>query len=152
MTEADQVWTVESQNHKIGTVYKMERGYVFAHQGVSDYFSTKPKLDDYIKNLGECRLTPLFPVSKKTSADNTVYGYHVPGDSYNHLLHVKHRAPVFTKEANSKCFYAAGWYAIDYGNNAWQIEHCPKLLVLNRNKYRGPYHNEQEARAAAGKS
>jgi hypothetical protein len=152
MTENNHVWSVENQNTHIGTVYKMEKGYVFAHQGITDYFSTKPKLEAYIRNFGEYNMKPLFPTAKKETAGTTVYGYDVGCPSYNHLLHVKHRAPVFTKESNSKCFFAAGWYAIDYGGNCWQIEHCPKLLVLNRNKYLGPYHNEQEARTAAGKS
>jgi hypothetical protein len=136
MENQSQVWLVESTDQRLGTVYKMEKGYVFAHQGISDYFSSKPKLEEFIRSFGEYRLKPLFPhgTTKKENHESVVHGYPAQGPTYNHLLHVKHRAPVYTQEANSKCFYAAGWYAVDYGTNSWHVEFCPKLLVLNRNK------------------
>lgn len=148
MTEEQKIWTVNSGEKKVGTVYQVDKGYIFAHQGQTDYFNSKKKLTDYLDGLGKTQLIP-FPTRIKHKEESDIFGFKVEGKTYNHLLHVKHRAPVFTKEPNSKCFYAAGWYAICI-DGEWAVEYCPKLLVINRNQYYGPYKNESDAIQAAG--
>jgi len=39
---------------------------------------------------------------------------------------------------------AAGWYRVRSGRN-WQVVECPKLIMLERYQYQGPYMTEKEA-------
>lgn len=147
--EYQKVWEVKADEGRLGTVYQMDKGFIFAYQGQTNYFTTKKKLQDYVDTIQGGQLVPMVFKHKKESQSETVFDYPVTGKTYNHLLHVKHRAPVFTKEPNSKCFFAAGWYAVNF-DGEWTVEFCPKLLVINRNEYRGPFKDESEARTAAG--
>jgi hypothetical protein len=58
---------------------------------------------------------------------------------------VKHRLPLFTKENKSKSWYAAGWYAVKQ-HRAWRLLRNPKLIVLERYQYQGPFHTQESAR------
>jgi hypothetical protein len=58
---------------------------------------------------------------------------------------VKHRLPLFTKENKSKSWYAAGWYAVKQ-HRSWKLIRNPKLIVLERYQYQGPFHTQEEAR------
>lgn len=151
MTEKEQkIWELKDQETKLGTVYQVEKGFIFAHQGQTNYFTSKKKLDEYVGQINGARLVPLVFKKTKDKQTSLVFDFPAQGPSYNHLLHVKHRAPVYTKEPNSKCFFAAGWYAVNI-DGEWTVEFCPKLLVINRNPFKGPYKNESDARAEIGK-
>lgn len=153
MTEKDQkIWHLSTKEGKLGTVYQVEKGFIFAHQGETDYFTSKKKLEEYVDTIKGGKLIPLvFNKLKEEKTSQTVFDYPADGKTYNHLIHVRYKAPVFTKEPNSKCFFAAGWYAVNT-DGEWTIEFCPKLLVINRNPFKGPFKHESEARSALGKS
>lgn len=156
MTEKEQqVWSLTNKEGKLGTVYQVDKGFIFAHQGHTDYFTSKKKLQEYVDTIKGGTLVPLVfnkPVdSNKQKSNQSVYDYPADGPTYNHLIHVKYRAPVYTKEPNSKCFFAAGWYAVNI-DGTWSIEFCPKLLVINRNEFKGPFKDESEARSTISKS
>ena len=62
---------------------------------------------------------------------------------FNPSFNLKYRVPVFTKEKDSKCFYAAGWYKIKSKKDfVWVL--CPKLLKLQRYEWRGPFKDKNE--------
>lgn len=82
--------------------------------------------------------------SKIKSKENQVSGYHTTGTPYNAIYDVKHQVPLWTKEERSKSWYAAGWYRIKQGRN-WTIEECPKLIMLERYQYQGPFFTKDEA-------
>lgn len=60
---------------------------------------------------------------------------------YNVLKHV----PVFTKNDISTSLYCAGYYLLKNGDE-WQIEFCPKMIVLDRNEFKGPFKTEEQAK------
>lgn len=65
--------------------------------------------------------------------------------TYNNMIDVVKKLHVFTKTPDSKCYYAAGWFAIDQGNGAWETELCPKYIFLKRYEYIGPFKTQREA-------
>ena len=84
--------------------------------------------------------------SKIKSSGDQVYGYPTTGKPYNAIYDVRHQVPLWTREERSKSWYAAGWYRVKQGRN-WTVEECPKLIMLERYQYQGPFHTEAEARA-----
>jgi len=64
----------------------------------------------------------------------------------NGVFDVPHQVPLWTREPRSKSWYAAGWYLMRQGRG-WITEFCPKMIMLNRNEFVGPFHSEQEAQA-----
>lgn len=84
--------------------------------------------------------------SRQRSSKNEVYGYPTTGRPFNAIYDVRHQVPLWTREERSKSWYAAGWYLVKQGRR-WTVEECPKLIMLDRYKYQGPFHSEQEARA-----
>jgi hypothetical protein len=88
------------------------------------------------------------PASRKIKpepAGDLVYGYRTTSRPYNAIYDVKHQVPLWTKEERSKSWYAAGWYCIKQGRN-WSVVNCPKLIALERYRYQGPFHTQQEAK------
>ena len=65
--------------------------------------------------------------------------------TYNNMIDVVKKLHVFTKTPDSKCYYAAGWFAIDQGNGQWETELCPKYIFLKRYPYVGPFKTQREA-------
>jgi hypothetical protein len=57
---------------------------------------------------------------------------------------IKHKLPIYTKTKKSKSWFVAGWYRIKTGRH-WQIMQDPKLIVVQRYPYAGPFHTEQQA-------
>jgi hypothetical protein len=65
--------------------------------------------------------------------------------TYNNMIDVVNRLHVFTKTSDSKCYYAAGWFAVNYGDGVWQTELCPKYIFVKRYAYIGPFKTQREA-------
>lgn len=86
-------------------------------------------------------------VEKKQPAvqGNQVYGFHTTSRPFNAIYDVKHQVPLWTRDARSKSWYAAGWYLVKQGRR-WTVEECPKLIMLERYEYQGPFATEQQAR------
>ena len=79
------------------------------------------------------------------ASDNSVHGFHTTSRPFNAIYDVKHQVPLWTREARSKSWYAAGWYLVRQGRR-WTVEECPKLIMLERYQYQGPFLTEEEAR------
>ena len=61
-----------------------------------------------------------------------------PSDS-DYLEHI----PLFSKTENSKIYYAAGWYAVNF-EKGWKHANCPKLNTLVMYGYEGPFKTNME--------
>jgi hypothetical protein len=86
------------------------------------------------------------PPEKTTRpAPDQVHGFETGCRAFNPMWDVKHRLPLFTKENKSKSWYAAGWYAVKQ-HRAWKLIRNPKLIVLERYQYQGPFHTQEAAR------
>ena len=135
----NQFWILKEGETKIGNI---EAG--------DDGFSVKIGNDTQrYKNINviKQRVSIKFePANKSTvvNAENTVHGYSTKSYAHNAIYDVKHRVPLWTKEPNSKSWYAAGWYQIKQGRR-WTVEFCPKLITLQRYPYQGPFYTEEQA-------
>jgi len=130
----DQYWILQKNNIKIGqlkidTDNKVE---------IKIYGSEPKKLNslDELKKLGLIEFTKI-----KNSHDvmsNNVHGFPTDSIAFNAVWNMKYNLPLYTKSLKSKSWFAAGYYKISY-NGTEVIEFCPKLITLERNKYKGPY-------------
>jgi hypothetical protein len=77
--------------------------------------------------------------------NDNVHGYGTDATPCNGVWSLTQQAPIFTKENNSKSWFAAGWYVINQ-NNIWRQEFCPKLIAVQRYDYRGPFKEKEKAR------
>jgi hypothetical protein len=66
------------------------------------------------------------------------------------LWSVTQQLPLYNKTAKSKSWFAAGWYRVRRGRN-WHTVLAPKLIVLQRYEYQGPFITQQEANDHAHK-
>jgi len=134
-------WLVFDKDTKIAAVHKTDDGYLVAQQGS---VIRAPSPNAVRKQLGIKHWEPEDNVEESQSTVN-LDGYQTDCAVYfEPVIEVKRHLPLFTKVPNSKCFFAAGWYRILIGNKV-QVEFCPKLLTLNRNKFWGPFHTQSEA-------
>jgi hypothetical protein len=131
-------WILKQNDKKIGEVEADENGFLLRIQNNVSRFKTIPMLRQNAKIEFE---KP--PASKKPDG-NQVHGYPTGTKPYNPLWDVKLKIPLFTKSLKSKSWFAAGWYAID-NRGTWKMVHNPKLIVLQRYPFQGPFHSREEA-------
>jgi hypothetical protein len=98
-----------------------------------------------IKVLGEKHNIKIGRALAKPATDDSgeVYGYPADGDIFNTVFNVQQNLPLYTKLEASKSFFCAGYYIISF-NGSWVKNYCPKLLTLERNDYKGPFHTDVE--------
>ena len=133
-----QYWIIKQDNQKIGNVQQTQDGsFQVTIAGQVASFKT-------IKNLRkEVGIEFADPEQKSKPARDMVHGYHTGCKAHNAMWDVKRKLPLFTKDAKSKSWYAAGWYKI-YQNRVWQIVQSPKLITLQRYKYVGPFVTKED--------
>jgi len=133
---SDQYWILQHKNKKIGQVTQSEEGYSVKINGkIAGTFTTLTQL----KEDNNFEFTEIPKPEAQYSHD--VHGYPTNIISYNAVWNVRYKLPLFTLEPSSKSWHAAGWYYITI-NNKRRLEFCPKLIMLQRNKYEGPYKEE----------
>lgn len=135
-----QFWILQENDQKIGNVEACAGGYqVKIHNQVAQ-FKTIRMMEREINIQFESS-----PPTKKTQGvAKLVHGYPASGRVFNPMWDLKLRAPIYTKTNKSKSWYAAGWYQIKKGRN-WTVTQDPKLIVIQRYPYNGPFHSEPEA-------
>ena len=134
-----QFWILQENNNKVGNIEACDGGYqVKINNQVIAQYKTIKLVERNINVTFETVPKP----EKKTS--NIVHGYQAAGRVYNPVWDVPQKLPVYTKTRKSKSWYAAGWYTVKKGRH-WTVEQDPKLIVLKRYPYQGPYHTKKEA-------
>lgn len=134
----DQYWILKKDDHKIGNIQAGPDGYTVKILDQIGSFKTIPMLRD-IANIefeAEETVTP--------AKEDQVHGYSTECKTFNGMWNVQLKLPLFTKEEKSKSWFAAGWYAVKQ-HRAWKPVHNPKLITLERYKYRGPFYTKEEA-------
>jgi hypothetical protein len=135
-----QFWILQDGNQKVGNVEACAGGYQVKIRNQIAQFKTIKMMERQINVKFESAVK----FKKVTGVENLVHGYPTAGRVYNPMWDLKLRAPIYTKTNKSKSWYAAGWYAIKKGR-AWSIVQDPKLIVIQRYPYFGPYHSKHEA-------
>ena len=134
-----QFWILKQDDQKIGNIQAMPNGnYEVKILDRINVYKTLPMLR---KATG----VEFEPVEKKTKpSTDSVHGYTTGCKAHNGMWDVKHRLPLFTKTAKSKSWFAAGWYCVKQ-HRSWKVMHNPKLILLERYPYQGPYYTKDEA-------
>jgi hypothetical protein len=131
-------WILTQGDAKIGAITAGQDGYTVTIRGREHRFSNMRGLKTGLKiDL------PSVPRSKKND-HNRVHGFDAGCRAYNSMWHVQLKLPVFTKSAKSRSWYAAGWYAVQQARS-WKIVRDPKLILLQRYRFQGPFHSREEA-------
>jgi hypothetical protein len=136
-----QFWVLQDDNQKIGNIEACDGGYQIKinNQVIAQYKTIK-----LVERNADVHFEPSVKPEKKTRTVTEVHGYATAGRAYNPMWDVPQKLPIYTKSNKSKSWYAAGWYCVKKGRD-WAAMRDPKLIVLQRYSYRGPYHTEQEA-------
>jgi len=136
-------WIVESAGVKTATIQMCdEGGVVYVHNSGRERF---PSIKLLQKRYNIKFVKSDVPVSDAQKTD--VLGYPADGPVYNEILEVQRKLPIFTREAKSRSYFCAGYYVVNQ-NDTWEVQHCPKLITLNRHEYAGPFMTESEAQQA----
>ena len=134
-----QFWILQENNRKIGNIEACNGGYQVKINNQVEQFKT-------IK-LAAQRINIEFehsPKLTKARVGYEVYGYPTASKAYNGIWNVPSKLPLFTKTNKSKSWHAAGWYTVKQGRH-WEAVQDPKLIVLQRYTYQGPFYTKDEA-------
>lgn len=131
-------WVVTDGEKKVGNVIAEGSGFdVKIGNNIEHYNTTKQ-----IEKKKQIEFEKITKVDKDNKPPFAVY----PTDSnrvFNSVLDVKRKLHLFTKTQKSKCYYAAGWYALKQ-NETFEPIFCPKYIFIQRYDYRGPFKTESE--------
>ena len=131
-------WILTQDDRKIGAITAGADGYTVTIRGSQQRFKTLRTMKERLKIE-----LPTAPLPTKVPS-NLVHGFDAGGRAHNAMWHVQYRIPVFTKTAKSRSWYAAGWYAVQQARS-WKIIRNPKLILLQRYRFQGPFHSREEA-------
>jgi hypothetical protein len=137
-----QFWILQKDNQKVGNVEACEGGYQVKINNQIAQFKTIKMVEKRVNIKFE---PPLVKKPKVKANINSVHGYPSSGRIYNPMWDVQQKLPIYTKTRKSKSWFAAGWYQVKKGRN-WAVVQDPKLIVLQRYPYQGPFFTEQEAK------
>lgn len=135
---ANRYWILKQNGKKIGQVEADDQGYVVKIRNNINRYKTMPM----VRRNESIEFAP--PIKSMPPTPGMVHGYETGCRAYNAMWSVRHRLPLFTKTAKSKSWFAAGWFAINQ-NRIWRVERNPKLIVLERYEFHGPFHDKEQA-------
>ena len=136
-----QFWILQDGNQKVGNIEACAGGYQVKINNQVAQFKTIRMAAQRVNIQFE---TKNKPVTTKIN-QNLVHGFPASGRIHNPVWDVKMKLPIYTKTKKSKSWFAAGWYQIKKGRT-WTVAQDPKLIVLQRYPYAGPFSNEEQAR------
>lgn len=135
-----QFWILQKDDQKIGNVEACAGGYQVRINDQIAQFKTIRMMERQI----DVKFVSSPKIKKTLSKEKQVHGYPTTGYVHNPMWDLKLKVPIYTKTSKSKSWYAAGWYRIKKGR-AWHEVHDPKLIVIQRYPYQGPFYSQQEA-------
>lgn len=138
-----QYWILREHDRKVGNIEVTDQGYQVNLNGrqvqVKNLESLTATVPIEFKDIPKSQPTP--------EVVHEVHGYATSAPAYNAIFDVQHQLPLWTREPRSRSWLAAGWYRVRQ-NRTWRVVHCPKLILLERYSYQGPYHSADAARQA----
>ena len=134
-----QYWIIKENDRKVGNVEACDGGYQVKLNNQIQQYKTIRMVEQRVNVHFE---HPARRVRVKQT--NEVHGYAVSGRMYNPMWDIQRKLPIYTKTNKSKSWFAAGWYRVKKGRN-WATIQGPKLIMLQRYPYHGPYHTQEEA-------
>ena len=136
----DQYWILRDGDVKIGNIQAEPDGYAVKIHDHVQRFKNIPT----IKRKVAIDFQKAAQRAQPKDPHNEIYGYPTTHPPFNAIYDVRHQVPLWTRESRSKSWLAAGWYRVRQGR-AWTVVECPKLIMLERYQFQGPYRTQQEA-------
>ena len=137
-----QFWILQDGNQKVGNIEACAGGYQVKINNQIAQFKTI--------RMAAQRVNIQFETKNKSVVDpsskNLVHGYPAAGKIHNPIWDVKMKLPIYTKTKKSKSWFAAGWYQVKKGRS-WTVTQDPKLIVLQRYPFAGPFASQEIANA-----
>ena len=133
-------WILQQGNQKVGNVEACAGGYQVKINNQISQFKTIKMLTQRVN----IQFEPTSKTCKSKSTNNEIYGYPVKGPAHKAMQDVRHRLPVYTKTNKSKSWHAAGWYLVQKGRT-WTVFYSPKMILLQRYPFKGPFTTEEQA-------
>jgi hypothetical protein len=131
-------WILRQGDEKIGNIEATDSGFQVKVQDSVQQFKT-------IRMVRQRMKVEFEKIAAAHRDDpHSVYGFPAGCRAYNAMYQVQNGLPLFTKSAKSKSWYAAGWYQI-WQARRWTTVQSPKLITLQRYRYRGPFHSREQA-------
>ena len=131
----DKFWILKSEKHKVGNIeltQQPEKGYRVKLGTKEVYFKT-------LNNVKERLDIEFVDIDRATNDDpKNVHGYPTECIAFDATWDAHRRLPLFTKEPRSRSWYVAGHFQI-LKHKAWRNIFCPKLILLDRYPFRGPF-------------
>lgn len=136
----DQYWVVIEGDKKVGNVLAEQSGFDVRINGHTFHYETTDEISKFTQIKFENN-------KHKTTTQLPYPDYPTTSRVYNSMFDIKRKLHLFTKSRKSKCYHAAGWFAMNTNNNK-QVIFCPKYIFIQRYNYSGPYKTEDEAQCA----
>lgn len=134
-------WIVEDDGRKVATIQKAQDGIVFVQNQNREKFPTIRRL--------ESKYNIIFDKKKKktdtevTPEETFINGYPTAHKPFNILTDLKNHVHIYTKSGKSKSYFCAGYFLIQFVNG-WVPMFCPKLITIERYRFRGPFKSKIE--------
>jgi hypothetical protein len=135
-----QFWILQKDNEKVGNIEACAGGYQVKINNQVEQFKTIKMAAQRVNIQFESAVK----IKPQRPTVDHVHGYPVSSRVYNPMWNVSQQLPVYTKTVKSKSWFAAGWYNVRKGRT-WRTVLAPKLIVLQRYAYQGPFYTQEEA-------
>ena len=133
-------WILQDDDRKVGNVEACDGGFQVKINNQVAQFKTIKMVEQRV----HVHFEPSIKIPKIKSMPTQVHGYPVTGRVCNPLWDIPKKLPLYTKTNKSKSWFAAGWYQVKKGRH-WSIVQGPKLILLQRYPYQGPFRTRDEA-------
>jgi sulfatase maturation enzyme AslB (radical SAM superfamily) len=138
----NQYWVVTDGNKKVGNVMAEGTGYEVKLGTQSEFYTTTKDIEKTKKISFE----PILKPNKNSYPPFAVFP--TKGNKvFNSVLDIRRKLHLYTTSPKSKCYLAAGWFALKQTNEYSTIL-CPKYIFVQRYDYKGPFMTEEEAMAS----
>jgi hypothetical protein len=136
-------WIVEHDGAPVGTIQSVDEygaGVVFVYGSLRErHRSIGSVATQYNIVFGD-----VVERAGSTTPSFNVHGYPCDARPYNQMLKVQDRLPMYTKVNNSRSYFCAGYYLINYAQGL-MLEFCPKHIILKRHGFHGPFASSESA-------
>ena len=137
----DKFWIIEQNGSKVGTLSVSEDQYLYSCNTGTHMYTDQRQLNNALGG----KVNWSESISDAVETDNIAYEFPTSTTPHNVIWDVKQKLPLFTKSSNSKSLYAAGYYIIKF-EKGWVKSFCPKLITIQRYKFKGPFKNDLHMR------
>ena len=136
------MWKLESDNEETGTIkYLNDTYYVSFNEGNQIKLDKESLYEDYGIDIEAAIYEEMIDNSNRFVSQ--FYDLPIESEPFNEMYDVKRKLPLYSKNKKSQAIHCAGYYIVQY-ENGWKACWCPKLIILDRYDFDGPYKTEEE--------